>query len=66
MKSSQRTTDTLLIVTLKRIGILRVPLPRAAGRNLNDRRLFMANTKNMSRWARLLGFKIWLSSRAFT
>lgn len=66
MKSSQRTTGTLLIVTLKRIGILRVPLPRAAGRNLKDKRLFMANTKNMSRWARLLGFKTWLSLRTFT
>jgi len=66
MKSSQRTTGTLLIVTLKRIGILRVPLPRTARRNLIDRRLCMANTKNMSRWARLSGFKTWLSLRAFT
>jgi len=66
MASSQRTTDTPRIVTLKRIGILRVPLPRMTRRNLTDKKLCTANTKNMFGWARLSGSKTWLSLRAFT
>jgi len=66
MASSQRTTVTLQIVTLKRIGILRVPLPRTVCHNLTIKKLSMANSKNMSGWAISSGFEMWLSSRAFT
>ena len=53
MASSQRTTATLLIATLKRIGTLRALLPGTVSRSLADEKLPMANTKNVSGWGRL-------------
>ena len=66
MASSQRTSGTLRIVTLKRTGISIVLFPRPVRRNLANKKPCIVNTENMSGWARLSGFKMWLSSRTFT
>ena len=65
MANLQRTTVTLRIATLKRIGILRALLPQWARRNLEGS-LSMANTKNAPGWELSLGFEMWLSSRTST
>ena len=63
MANLQRTTVTLRIATLKRIGILRALLPQRVRRNLAEGNLSVANTKNAPGWELLLGFEMWLSLR---
>ena len=63
---SPRAMTTRRTVTLKRIGILRVPFPRTANHNLANKNPSMVNTKNTSGWERSSGSEMPLSSRAST